>query len=97
MCVTREHVLGATGVVVPAMQEEFVMEPRVRGTVFVLVPAFLLLCLRTAVADWPTYKGDPARSSVTAEELGFPLVNTWVYRPSQRPRPAWTAAPSLTG
>jgi len=72
------------------MQEKLVMKPRLRGTVFVLLPALVFLSFRvTAAADWPTYKGDPARSSVTVEELVFPLVRTWVYRPSQRPRPAW--------
>ncbi len=64
------------------------MEPTLRGTVSVLVLVFLSLC-SPAAADWPTYKRDPARSSVTAEELAFPLVSTWVYRPSQPPRPAW--------
>ena len=39
--------------------------------------------------DWPAYKKDSARSSVTTEHLSLPLAQRWVYRPSQPPRPAW--------
>ncbi len=39
--------------------------------------------------NWPQYKGDAARSSVTTQSLGTPLKTSWVYQPPQRPRPAW--------
>ena len=40
-------------------------------------------------ADWPAYKHDGSRSSVTAEGLEFPLAAKWAYQPSQPPMPAW--------
>ena len=39
--------------------------------------------------DWPAYKKDSARSSVTAESLSLPLAERWVYHPPQPPLPAW--------
>jgi len=39
--------------------------------------------------DWPTYKGDPQRSGVTAEPLELPLAARWVYEPALAPMPAW--------
>jgi len=51
--------------------------------------AAALLAAAVYAEDWPTYKADPARSSVTAEGLSFPLAPRWVYVPSQSPRPAW--------
>ncbi|NOZ20881.1 MAG: PQQ-binding-like beta-propeller repeat protein [Planctomycetes bacterium] len=49
----------------------------------------LLLCGSVPAADWPTYKSDPGRSGVTAEELAFPLTKRWTYQPNQAPLPAW--------
>ena len=48
-----------------------------------------LLGRRSLSSDWPAYKHDPGRSGVTAERLGFPLSQMWVYEPSQSPKPAW--------
>ena len=31
-------------------------------------------------ADWPCYRGDAARSAISAEKLAFPLEALWVYR-----------------
>ena len=39
--------------------------------------------------DWPAYRKDAARTGVTAESLPLPLLQRWVWRPSQPPRPAW--------
>ncbi|MDA1137612.1 MAG: PQQ-binding-like beta-propeller repeat protein [Planctomycetota bacterium] len=39
--------------------------------------------------DWPTYKKDAHRSSVSDEELTLPLKKSWVYRSAQMPKPAW--------
>ena len=59
-------------------------------------PIVATVCLVTAMAatsvraeDWPAYKKDSARSSVTTESLSLPLAQRWVYRPSRPPRPAW--------
>jgi len=58
--------------------------------------AVALVCLAAAVLasgvraeDWPAYKRDAARSSVTAEALSLPLAQQWVFEPIQAPRPAW--------
>ena len=40
-------------------------------------------------ADWPAFKHDAARSSVTAELLTLPLGQSWSWRSPQAPRPAW--------
>jgi len=48
-----------------------------------------LLCSNAFCADWPAYKAGPARSSVTGEQLVFPLSKSWIYEPAQAPSPAW--------
>ena len=47
------------------------------------------LAAPSAADDWPSYKADAAKSSVSREKLAFPLKQIWVYEPSQPPRPAW--------
>lgn len=42
--------------------------------------------------DWPAYKHDVQRSSVTDETLTLPLRQAWKYIPAQPPRPAWSEA-----
>jgi len=39
--------------------------------------------------DWPAYKHDAQRSSVTAESLAFPLRPAWQFVSPQPPSPAW--------
>ena len=49
-------------------------------------------CLWThlgGASDWPCYQGEARRSAVSSEKLSFPLAQTWEYRPTQPPRPAW--------
>ena len=47
-------------------------------------------CLGSARAgDWPMYKKDAHRSSVSDEALDLPMRAAWVYRAAQPPRPAW--------
>lgn len=47
-------------------------------------------CLSTAhAADWPTYRGDAARSGSTTEALQKKLSHAWTYRPAHPPMPAW--------
>ncbi len=51
--------------------------------------ATAVLAAAVCAEDWPTYKRDAARSSVTAERLALPLAERWTYLPTQPPRPAW--------
>src|SRR5688572_4993983 len=39
--------------------------------------------------DWPTYRGDAARSGFTADKLPGKLSLAWSYRPNSAPSPAW--------
>lgn len=55
----------------------------------VIASAILFACRLSTAADWPTYRGDNARSGVTRERLGFPLSAAWTYQPLHAPRPAW--------
>ncbi len=48
-----------------------------------------LFCLSVSAADWPAYKADARRSSVSADSLAFPLMLEWSYRPARPPAPAW--------
>ncbi|MBT3378670.1 MAG: PQQ-binding-like beta-propeller repeat protein [Lentisphaerae bacterium] len=58
-----------------------------RGLGFLV--GLVLLGVAGQAADWPTYKGDAQRSSVSEEALSFPLAPAWTYRPSRPPSPAW--------
>lgn len=40
-------------------------------------------------ADWPTYRGDAARSGYTAETIPNQLRLRWKFTPGQPPKPAW--------
>ncbi len=40
-------------------------------------------------ADWPTYRGDAARSGYTAETIPNQLRLRWQHRASRPPQPAW--------
>jgi len=51
--------------------------------------AAAFLTASVCAEDWPAYKMDAARSSVTAESLSFPLAERWGHHPSQPPKPAW--------
>ena len=55
------------------------------------VALLLLLTLLSvpAAADWPTYRGDAARSGYTPDELPPTLALRWTYRPRHAPQPAW--------
>ncbi|MBN8249813.1 MAG: PQQ-like beta-propeller repeat protein, partial [Verrucomicrobia bacterium] len=45
--------------------------------------------LPSAAADWPTYRGDYARSGISTDPLPEALSEAWVWRSPQAPRPAW--------
>ena len=42
--------------------------------------------------DWPTYLGNNQRSGVTAEQVGLPLRQAWLFSSSAVPRRTWTEA-----
>ena len=42
-----------------------------------------------AAKDWPTYRGDAARSGWTDESLPAGLALRWSYHPRHPPQPAW--------
>lgn len=49
-----------------------------------------MLALRSAAADWPTYRHDNQRTGYTQEDLGGASVTeAWTYRSAQPPQPAW--------
>ena len=50
-----------------------------------------LIITMNAVADWPTYRADIARSGNASGQLDAELNLQWVYHPSQAPKPAWPA------
>ena len=54
-----------------------------------LIFAALLIAASVHGADWPTYRGNHARTAATAENLKFPLSENWEYVPSQPHKQAW--------
>ena len=65
-----------------------------RTLAYCSLPAYLFLLVMPAASpllagDWPAYKADAARSSVTRDKITFPIQNVWGYEPLQAPRPAW--------
>ncbi len=40
-------------------------------------------------ADWPTYRGDNARTGVSPDRLAPPLSERWVFRSKHPAQPAW--------
>jgi outer membrane protein assembly factor BamB len=52
--------------------------------------ALLLIAVASVhAADWPAFKRDAARSSISDESIEFPLVPSWKWTSPQRPNPAW--------
>ena len=49
----------------------------------------LLLGVPALGSDWPTYRGDPARSGHAADSLPQKLAPVWTYHPRHGPQPAW--------
>jgi len=54
-----------------------------------LLTACCLGLLPLAATDWPTYRGDYARSGVSADPVPDALDQAWVWRSAHLPRPAW--------
>ncbi|MBN2376261.1 MAG: PQQ-binding-like beta-propeller repeat protein [Sedimentisphaerales bacterium] len=40
---------------------------------------------------WPTFRSDVIRSSISRQQLNFPLYKQWVHTPNLPPSPAWPA------
>ena len=63
-----------------------------------LPAAVLTICLLSGVfvaadaGDWPTYRGDLARSGASAEKLPAVLQPQWVYDAPSKPQLAWSSA-----
>ena len=49
----------------------------------------LLVSQVIGLADWPTYRGDNARSGSTSEAIALPLNNSWTFQSKHKPEPAW--------
>ena len=64
-------------------------QTRLGSLVAGMLAGVALMIGSVSAADWPAYKADAARSSVTTETLAFPLVQVWGYEPCQAPSPAW--------
>jgi outer membrane protein assembly factor BamB len=64
-----------------------------RLSVAVLTACLLSGLMATTYAgDWPTYRGDLARSGSTSEKLPQSLQQQWVYDAPSRPQLAWSSA-----
>jgi outer membrane protein assembly factor BamB len=48
------------------------------------------VCQLGLADDWPTFRHDNRRSSVTAAALAMPLETSWVYRAPAPPQTAWS-------
>ena len=59
-----------------------------------LLPLLLLCPGLLSAEGWNTYRGDPARSGYTSDELPRKLSLQWTYR-SQVPDSAWPSSGSL--
>ncbi len=52
--------------------------------------------MRSAGADWPTYRGDGQRSAHVEQPLGLPLDLAWKHQAPLAPDPAWPRCPRMT-
>lgn len=49
----------------------------------------LLAAATLGGGDWPTYRGNAARTGASTRNLAFPLTEEWVHSDSGRPQNAW--------
>jgi len=62
-------------------------------SVTILVACLLIaVCPAVKAEDWPTYRHDNRRSSVTEERLAVPLQKLWEHVANEYPQPAWAGA-----
>jgi outer membrane protein assembly factor BamB len=50
-----------------------------------------ILCGPVSAEGWPTFGRDTRRSCVSSEQLKLPLKESWVFKASHPPQPAWPA------
>ncbi|MHC4631310.1 MAG: outer membrane protein assembly factor BamB family protein [Planctomycetota bacterium] len=60
-----------------------------RYIAFVLFSAVFFGCGSAWAEDWTTFNHDNHRSSVTAERLELPLKESWLFKATHQPQPAW--------
>lgn len=60
-----------------------------KPTMFAWVLTAIVCCPIARAADWPTYRGDAARTGYTSALLPQKLSHSWTYRPMHAPTPAW--------
>lgn len=65
------------------------MMPMPRFSTLRLLLALGLCLCPSAASDWPTYRGDYARSGISTDPLPEGLSESWVWRSPHAPRPAW--------
>ena len=58
-------------------------------SLFTLCSLIFLNPASTKAEDWPAFMRDKHRSGVTGERLELPLNESWIYKASHRPEPAW--------
>ena len=54
--------------------------------------AGLLAAGAVSAGEWPTYRGDVARSGATMDDVQFPIRPVWTSRAPAEPRLAWSSA-----
>ncbi|MHC4643509.1 MAG: outer membrane protein assembly factor BamB family protein, partial [Planctomycetota bacterium] len=62
------------------------MNRYIAGAFFLVV---IFLCGPVSAEDWPTFGADTRRSCVTSEQLGLPLNESWLFKATHPPQPAW--------
>lgn len=71
--------------------------PRGHTLLVSVLAAIGLIPCHGADSDWPTYRGDYARSGISSVSLQFPLKPAWSYRAPHPPQPAWKGAAKWDG
>ncbi len=67
-----------------------------RHVAFCLLSCFLASAATTYAADWPTFRGDIARSGATPEAAPRQLETRWVYTAPAAPKIAWSGPDGRT-
>jgi outer membrane protein assembly factor BamB len=62
-----------------------------RYIAFAFFSLVFILCRPVSAEDWPTFGADSHRSCVTSERLELPLKESWVFKTTRPPEPAWPA------
>ncbi|MDH4238132.1 MAG: PQQ-binding-like beta-propeller repeat protein [Phycisphaerae bacterium] len=62
-----------------------------RDIVYAFFFIIFSFCGRVSAEDWPTFGADNRRSCVTSEQLELPLTESWVFKATHPPQPAWPA------